>query len=164
MMKPNRRDRDEFMKALDEARRAAMAADEEASAAQEQPPSSSEFLRALDRMAGALRTYISTGLLARLYADGETRSAPDPEPELEAVPEPPPPPAPAKSEHEAVVDELHLTPGLSAQDLARIRREFAKANHPDRVVAPQREEATRRMTIANSVIDEALRGKTGRPH
>jgi hypothetical protein len=57
--------------------------------------------------------------------------------------------------------ELHLTPNLTCEDLARIRREFAKLNHPDRVLPPEREEATRRMTIANSLIDEALRSKRG---
>jgi hypothetical protein len=31
-------------------------------------------------------------------------------------------------------------------------------HHPDRVPASAREQATRRMTIANCLIDEALRG------
>jgi hypothetical protein len=60
------------------------------------------------------------------------------------------------------VDELHLTPSLSADDLKHLRRRFAKANHPDRVAATAREQATRRMTIANVLIDEALRGKKAR--
>jgi hypothetical protein len=62
------------------------------------------------------------------------------------------------------VDELHLTPNLSCEDLARIRREYAKLHHPDRVVPEQRQEATRLMTIANSLIDEALRSKRDRAH
>jgi hypothetical protein len=169
MISPSRRERDEFLKALEEARRAAMADEEEvASQASErtspEPARSSDFFGALDRMAGRIRTYISAGLLSRFYADDAFRSADEPEPiEPEAQPAPHQthPPQPPKSEHEAVIDELHLTPNLTCEDLARIRREFAKINHPDRVLPPLREEATRRMTIANSVIDEALRGKRG---
>ncbi len=170
MISASRRERDEFLRALEEARRAATAADEEDASAEErvsaaEPPRSSEFFGALDRVAGAIKSYISTGLLARLYADGTSRSAPEPEPELQHEPDlPPPPPAPPKSEQEAVVDELHLTPSLSCEDLARIRREYAKLHHPDRVLPPQRDEATRLMTIANSLIDEALRSKRGRSH
>jgi hypothetical protein len=170
MISASRRERDEFLRALEEARRAAMAADEEDASAEErvsaEPPRSSEFLSALDRVAGRIKSYISTGLLARLYTDGTSRSAPEAEPELklELEPDPPPPPAPPKSEHEAVVDELHLTANLSCEDLARIRREYAKLHHPDRVLPPQRDEATRLMTIANSLIDEALRSKRGRSH
>jgi hypothetical protein len=169
MISPSRRERDEFLKALEEARRAAMADEEEVpSQAGErtspEPARSSDFFGALDRMAGRIRTYISTGLLSRFYADDAFRSADDSEPrepEAQPAPQQPHPPQPPRSEHEAVVDELHLTPNLTCEDLARIRREFAKINHPDRVLPPQREEATRRMTIANSLIDEALRGKRG---
>jgi len=53
--------------------------------------------------------------------------------------------------------ELHLTPNLTPADLKSIRRRFAKKHHPDRVTPEIREQATRRMTIANSLIDEALR-------
>jgi hypothetical protein len=156
MINPNRHDRDEFLRALEEARRAAMDAEDEHAGVDQPraaagPPRSVEFLRTLETMAGKVKSYISAGILARIYADTAVRSAPDLEP--------PPPPPPAKSEHEAVVDELHLTPNLTSNDLARIRREFAKVNHPDRVQPPRREEATRRMTIANSLIDDALRGK-----
>jgi hypothetical protein len=56
----------------------------------------------------------------------------------------------------SVADELQLTADLTLEDLHRIRREFALANHPDRVAPPMRERATRRMTIANALIDEAL--------
>ena len=78
-------------------------------------------------MAGKVRSYISAGLLSRLYSEGFSRP-----PAEEAAPEPPPPP---KSEHEQVVDELHLTPNLTSTDLKLIRRKFAKTNHPDRVAA-----------------------------
>jgi hypothetical protein len=160
MINPNRRDRDEFLRALDEARRSAMGEDDETSGIQHSaaggPPPSAEFMRTLEGMAGRIKSYISAGILARLYADGTSRAMPEPE-------KPAPPPLPPKSEHEAVLDELHLTPNLTSQELARIRREFAKVNHPDRVEPLQRDEATRRMTIANSVIDEALRDKKA-PH
>ena len=62
-----------------------------------------------------------------------------------------------------MVDELHITPNLTSTDLKLIRRRFAKANHPDRVAPAVRDQATRRMTIANSLIDEALRGCQAAP-
>ena len=159
----NSRDRDEFLRALDEARRSAMA-DEEEPVAPRKPTApaygSADFLQTVDRMTEKLRSYISAGLLARLYADNPSRSAPKP---AESKPEPEPQ-APPKSEHEQVLDELHLTPGLSAAALKAIRRKFAKANHPDRVAPPRRDQATRRMTIANSLIDEALRDKKPQAH
>lgn len=162
----NARDRDEFLKALDEARRAAMgdAQEPDSSAdAPPAPPSSPEFRRAIERLASRLRSYISAGFLARLYADDAPTGEPEPEPQPEPKAEPPPP-LPPRSDHEVVVGELHLTPDLTAHDLARIRREFAKVHHPDRVAAPCRAEATRRMTIANVLIDEALRIKKARMH
>lgn len=152
MINLNARERDEFLKALDEARRAAMA-DEAETASARKPKAASygsaEFLHTVDRMAGKVRSYISAGLLSRLYSEGFSRPPP-----VEAAPEPPPP----RSEHEQVVDELHITPNLTSTDLKLIRRKFAKINHPDRVAPAVREQATRRMTIANSLIDEALRG------
>ena len=157
MTNPHARDRDEFLKALEEARRAAMADTEEPRAGRKAAASalhgSAEFRRAIDRMAGRLRSYISARLLARLYAGSASCSTPKQTASVQH---------PSKSEHETVVDELRLTPNLTAQDLKHIRRKFAKANHPDRVPPPRREQATRRMTIANSLIDEALRGKKTR--
>ena len=61
------------------------------------------------------------------------------------------------SEAESVADELRLRPRLTAKELRLIRREFARGNHPDRVQAPLRERATRRMVIANTLIDQALK-------
>jgi hypothetical protein len=155
----NARDRDDFLKALEEARRAAMAETEELHVEPRRdpprPPVSAEFRRVMDLMAGKLRSYVSAKLLAMLYAESGPRQAP---PSAAA-----PAPAPPKSEHDAVVDELRLSPNLTAADLVRLRREFAKLNHPDRVLPPGREQATRRMTIANCVIDEALRSRKPRP-
>ena len=61
------------------------------------------------------------------------------------------------SETESIAEELCIRPRLSAKDLRRIRREFALGNHPDRVSAPRRERATRRMIIANALIEQALK-------
>lgn len=157
-MNLNSRERDEFLKALEEARRAAMADVDGGAASPRAPtahPGGTEFRHAIDRMAGKVRSYISAGLLARLYNDGLSRR-----PGTGTAPESVLPP---KSEHEQVMDELHLTPNLTPTDLMLRRRKFAKTNHPDRVPLAVREVATRRMTIANTVIDEALRGTKPRP-
>jgi hypothetical protein len=82
------------------------------------------------------------GSLTRVYAD-ETAAA-----------EPVDPPA---CHPEALARELQLEPGMSPRDLERIRRNFALANHPDRVAPPDRDLATRRMALANVLIDQALR-------
>ena len=153
MMNLNARERAEFLKALDEARRAATADGNGEAVASRNPAGpfgGIEFRHAIDRMAGKVRSYISAGLLSRLYSDSLSRPS-----AAEVATEPAPP---TKTEHEQVVDELHLTPNLTSTDLKTIRRKFAKTNHPDRVPPAIREEATRRMTIANSLIDEALRG------
>lgn len=152
----NYRNRDEFLRALEEARRAAQGDEPGAgrAGASAESRGSPEFLRTLEGMAGKVRSYISARLLTGLYADTAASRSASKEPA--AMPIPP------KSEHETVVDELHLTPNLTAHDLKHLRRKFAKANHPDRVSAARREQATRRMTIANVLIDEALRGKKAR--
>lgn len=54
-----------------------------------------------------------------------------------------------------IAGELALA-GRDAADLARLRRDFAFRNHPDRVPPALRAGAVRRMQIANSLIDEAL--------
>jgi hypothetical protein len=60
-------------------------------------------------------------------------------------------------EQEAIEAELGLLGDVDLLDLQQIRRNFAKENHPDRVAPEQRLAATRRMTIANMLIDEAIR-------
>jgi hypothetical protein len=75
-----------------------------------------------------------------------------------------PAPAPSKSrrprtEDEAIAAEMGLHPDLASADLKKIRRDFAKKNHPDRFEAPQRMSAARRMSIANMLIDEHLKRK-----
>jgi hypothetical protein len=70
-------------------------------------------------------------------------------------------PPPAACDSETIAHELQLAPELTARDLERIRREFALANHPDRVAPLDRDLATRRMTLANMLIDKALQEKRG---
>ncbi|WP_180982429.1 hypothetical protein [Methylocella silvestris] len=65
--------------------------------------------------------------------------------------------APPKGEDEAIAEELGLSADLAIVDLRRIRRDFAKKNHPDRFAPAQRTGAARRMTIANMLIDERMK-------
>jgi hypothetical protein len=68
----------------------------------------------------------------------------------------------AVSEIERVAAELGITSDLGIEDLHRLRRRFARLCHPDRVPPPQRRQATLRMSIANMLIDEALRARLSR--
>ena len=87
------------------------------------------------------------------------------QPESEPVPEPTPkePEPPVIPEHltrtsrDEVAAELAITSDHSREALQEKRRGFAKANHPDSVDAAFREPATIRMTLANQLIDEAIR-------
>jgi hypothetical protein len=60
------------------------------------------------------------------------------------------------SMHTWVADTLQLRNGMTAADLTALRRRFALAYHPDRAAASEREQAGRRMMIANMLIDQAL--------
>jgi hypothetical protein len=60
------------------------------------------------------------------------------------------------SMHTWVADTLQLRHGMTAADLNALRRRFALAYHPDRAAASEREQAGRRMMIANMLIDQAL--------
>jgi len=64
---------------------------------------------------------------------------------------------PAKTEDQAIAEELGLSPDLAIVDLQRLRRDFAKKNHPDRFEPARRTNAARRMSIANMLIDEQMR-------
>jgi hypothetical protein len=70
---------------------------------------------------------------------------------------------PADCDRDTIARELGLMPGLDASELERIRRDFALASHPDRALPQQRELATRRMSVANMLIDEALAQRRGKP-
>ena len=86
-------------------------------------------------------------------------------PELETEPKPAPrePEPPVMPEHlvrtsrEEVAAELAITSNDTREALQEKRRNFAKANHPDGIAVLFREQATIRMTLANQLIDEALR-------
>ena len=58
---------------------------------------------------------------------------------------------------EEVAEDLALNDADSARILNEKRRLFARENHPDRVAEPFRANANRRMTLANRMVDEALR-------
>ena len=61
----------------------------------------------------------------------------------------------------SVADELHITAQMSLSDLNRLRREYALANHPDRAGSADREDATRRMMLANMLIDREINRRQG---
>lgn len=67
--------------------------------------------------------------------------------------------SPPQTEDEAIAEELGLHADLATVELQRIRRNFAKKNHPDRFAPAQRLGAARRMSIANMLIDEHLKQK-----
>lgn len=54
-----------------------------------------------------------------------------------------------------IASELGVLTGLDIEELARLRRSFMWANHPDRRAAASREIANRRVAIANMLIDQA---------
>jgi len=103
----------------------------------------------------------------RAYVDTlepETFAAPPPPPPAEEPPaEEPAPAEPVMPDHLArltpqeIAAELKITERDTAQTLNEKRRAFAKANHPDGVALPFRDNATARMKIANLLIDQALR-------
>lgn len=98
------------------------------------------------------------------YIDNLGNEIPSPEPLPEPEPkEPEPPVMPdhlARISREEVIAELAISPQSTLQSLHEKRRAFAKANHPDSIAPPFREQATTRMMIANQLIDEAIRRLT----
>jgi hypothetical protein len=70
---------------------------------------------------------------------------------------------PRKSEDETIAEELGLREDLAIDELRRIRRDFAKKNHPDRFEPALRLGAARRMTIANMLIDARLKQRPPLP-
>jgi hypothetical protein len=55
-----------------------------------------------------------------------------------------------------ILTELGLDANFTESDVALLRREFALRNHPDRVQSELRELATRRMMIANDLMDRYI--------
>jgi hypothetical protein len=95
--------------------------------------------------------------LPRGAADGKPTAAEDPQAGSDTRDAKIAPPQRAKTEDEAIAEELGLSPELGLVDLKRIRRDFAKKNHPDRFEPARRRSAERRMSIANMLIDEQMR-------
>ena len=62
--------------------------------------------------------------------------------------------APSESA-EAILEELGLIEHLTEAELARLRRLYMWRNHPDRHRESQRASATRRVAIANMLLDRA---------
>ena len=100
------------------------------------------------------------------YADMEEAPSPTPEPEpLPEIPEPhaPEPPPRERPAHldrlspAEVAEDLEISNADTPTTLAEKRRAFAIRNHPDRHAPEDSEAATTRMTIANMLVDEALR-------
>ncbi len=89
-------------------------------------------------------SYVPLERLARLYSEART-------------PEKPPDIAPANDD--MVAAELRLSQAKTVEQLRLLRRSFAMRNHPDRVPDWLRNEATRRMCIANALIDIAMRDR-----
>ena len=82
-------------------------------------------------------------------------ATPAPEP---VEPEPDPIPAYLLRLTEAqIAEELAITVADTELVLNEKRRAFAKRNHPDSVAPQWRDHATTRMTIANLLIDNAIR-------
>jgi hypothetical protein len=75
------------------------------------------------------------------------------------LPKPAAPPPPRPDDPASVAAELALRADMGEEELRHIRRAFALANHPDRFLPEERARATRRMTIANTLIDQHLRRK-----
>jgi len=81
--------------------------------------------------------------------------------------DPPPPPEPEppavpdwleRLSEADIAEDLGLADGMSKSEIKARRRSFARVNHPDGVAEDFREAATVRMTIANRLIEQALRG------
>ena len=63
---------------------------------------------------------------------------------------------------EAILAELGLRDDLSLEELNRLRRLYMWRNHPDRCDEAEREGATRRVAIANMLLDRAQSLRIGR--
>lgn len=117
----------------------------EFTAAEEAAPRSPAFASAF---AAESVGFASFGAVERAYLDT-------------AFVEPPPPPVMpeflSRTSLAEVSEELALADDETQATLAAKRRIFAAANHPDRLPAAFRANATVRMKLANMLIDEASR-------
>lgn len=85
--------------------------------------------------------YVPPGTVSQLYEDNRRAAAKDAE---------------SRSD-ESIEAEVHKICLEALDDLRHLRRRFARENHPDAVSPAEREEANRRMAIANRLIDDALK-------
>lgn len=69
----------------------------------------------------------------------------------------PPAPQDLSLDPEEIAFELDIAAVRSVEELSHLRRRFAMLNHPDRTAPSLRHRANQRMTIANTLIDEAAR-------
>lgn len=97
---------------------------------------------------------MATDRVAAAYRDFD-EDVPVDEPAASAPP-PPSPPHLMRTSPEDVAADLGLTGNETSARLAELRRAFARDNHPDGVADELRQNATRRMMIANMLIDETL--------
>ncbi|GAA4112030.1 hypothetical protein ACFFTN_25150 [Aminobacter aganoensis] len=101
-----------------------------------------ETVAAEYREAGAALEDEFVSLLDMVKADAKAAAVQEPEP--------------PSIDPEVIAAELGLADAKPA-DLARMRRIFALANHPDRVAPHLRQRAMVRMQLANMMIDDAKR-------
>lgn len=91
--------------------------------------------------------------LGTLYED--FGDPPLPEPELPLSPEPPD--WLERLSDLEISEDLGLASGMTRAQIRERRRAFALGNHPDRVAEEFRAPATIRMTVANRLVETALR-------
>jgi hypothetical protein len=65
------------------------------------------------------------------------------------------PQPPRDASPEAILDELGLSERLTHDEISQLRRLYMWRNHPDRHSEAERENATRRVAIANMLLDRA---------
>lgn len=110
--------------------------------------------------------YVSPNALSQIYSStlasfGLSKpAAPAPPPPAR---EPDPPPLVVPSTHpNDIARELNVRRWQTTAELLELRRRFALANHPDRVLPALRDAATVRMGIANTLIDDAIKAREAR--
>ena len=99
---------------------------------------------------------VPSDFVAKVYGEAADRDTVHSPPGIE-----PPEPLPS-TDPEDIAAELRMANARWPKDFDRIRREFALANHPDRVVPHLRDRAVVRMQIANMMIDREKRKATSR--
>lgn len=104
--------------------------------------------------------YVSPNALSQIYETTASSFGPSkPAPVTAAVEAPVAAPSVKPQD---IARELKLRAWHSPGQILEIRRRFALKNHPDRVSAGIRDAATTRMSIANTLIDEALKAREPR--